>query len=134
MVKKLWFFLFYWLPPLSFMMIIFIMSSRQSISVGKSYEVNFVTFKSLHIFEYAVLYFLLFRAYYRSFKKGNKTSIFVIAIITTLLYATFDEFHQTFVPTRSGALRDIGIDSIGIVISFLYTKIHLSKLVKKRLI
>jgi|SRR3989344_552397 len=134
MVKKLWFFLFYWLPPLSLMTIIFILSSRQSISVGKSYEVNFVTFKSMHILEYTLLYFLLFRAYYRSFKKNNKNYIFVLAVITTLVYATFDEFHQTFVPTRSGAIRDIGIDSIGIFISFLYTKIHLSKLVKKRLI
>jgi len=134
MVKKLWFFLLYWLPPISLMTIIFFLSSRQSISVGKSYEVNFVTFKSMHILEYALMFFLLFRAYYRTFTKKNKSILFFLAIITTLIYAAFDEFHQTFVPTRSGALRDIGIDSIGILLSFLYTKIHLAKLVKKRLI
>ena len=134
MAKKLRFFLFYWLPPISLMTIIFFLSSRQSISVGKSYEVNFVTFKSMHILEYALMFFLLFRAYYRTFTKKNKSILFFLAIITTLIYAAFDEFHQTFVPTRSGALRDIGIDSIGILLSFLYTKIHLAKLVKKRLI
>ena len=134
MVKKLWFFLLYWLPPISLMTIIFFLSSRQSISVGKSYEVNFVTFKSMHILEYALMFFLLFRAYYRTFTKKNKSILFFLAIITTLIYAAFDEFHQTFVPTRSGAIRDIGIDSIGILLSFLYTKIHLAKLVKKRLI
>ena len=134
MVKKLWFFLLYWLPPISLMTIIFFLSSRQSISVGKSYEVNFVTFKSMHILEYALMFFLLFRAYYRSFTIKNKSILFFLAIITTLIYAAFDEFHQTFVPTRSGALRDIGIDSIGILLCFLYTKIHLAKLVKKRLI
>jgi len=80
------------------------------------------------------MFFLLFRAYYRTFTKKNKSILFFLAIITTLIYAAFDEFHQTFVPTRSGALRDIGIDSIGILLSFLYTKIHLAKLVKKRLI
>jgi len=126
--------LFYWLPPISLMTIIFFLSSRQSISVGKSYEVNFVTFKSMHILEYALMFFLLFRAYYRSFTIKNKSILFFLAIITTLIYAAFDEFHQTFVPTRSGAIRDIGIDSIGILLSFLYTKIHLAKLVKKRLI
>jgi len=134
MAKKLRFFLFYWLPPISLMTIIFFLSSRQSISVGKSYEVNFVTFKSMHILEYALMFFLLFRAYYRSFTIKNKSILFFLAIITTLIYAAFDEFHQTFVPTRSGAIRDIGIDSIGILLSFLYTKIHLAKLVKKRLI
>ena len=134
MAKKLRFFLFYWLPPISLMTIIFFLSSRQSISVGKSYDVNFVTFKSMHILEYALMFFLLFRAYYRSFTIKNKSILFFLAIITTLIYAAFDEFHQTFVPTRSGAIRDIGIDSIGILLSFLYTKIHLAKLVKKRLI
>jgi len=134
MTKKLIFFFLYWFPPIALMAVIFLLSSRQSISIPSTYEVNFVTFKSLHIMEYAFLYFLLFRAYYRSFKKSNKNNIFVLAIITTLLYAAFDELHQIFVPTRSGAIRDIGIDSIGIFISFLYTKIHLSKLVKKGLI
>ncbi|OGK13262.1 hypothetical protein A3A93_04545 [Candidatus Roizmanbacteria bacterium RIFCSPLOWO2_01_FULL_38_12] len=134
MTKKLWFFIFYWLPPVTLMTIIFILSNRQSISVGDSYEVNFVTFKTLHILEYALLFFLLFRAYYRSLKGSNKNFLFGIAIATTLVYAAFDEFHQTFVPTRSGAIRDIGIDGIGILLCFLYTKIQLAKLIKIRLI
>ena len=128
MVKKLWFFLLYWLPPISLMTIIFFLSSRQSISVGKSYEVNFVTFKSMHILEYALMFFLLFRAYYRTFTKKNKSILFFLAIITTLIYAAFDEFHQTFVPTRQGQLQDIFIDLLGIVIAFMYTKISYPKL------
>jgi VanZ family protein len=36
-----------------------------------------------------------------------------------LAYAISDEFHQTFVPGRSGAPRDVAIDLIGITAGLL---------------
>jgi len=43
-----------------------------------------------------------------------------------MLYGMTDEFHQTFVPTRTGQPRDVLIDLIGItcVMIFLYKRQH----------
>ena len=43
----------------------------------------------------------------------------VIAIVLTALYASTDEFHQLFVPGRSGQVRDVLIDSCGAAIGVL---------------
>lgn len=37
----------------------------------------------------------------------------VLAFAICVCYAVFDEWHQTFVPGRSGELRDVCIDSFG---------------------
>lgn len=37
--------------------------------------------------------------------------------LLALAYACSDEYHQTFVDGRTGTVRDVGIDSIGIVIA-----------------
>ncbi len=37
----------------------------------------------------------------------------VAALWLAALYAATDEFHQTFVPSREGCLRDVAIDSSG---------------------
>ncbi|HRN70830.1 MAG TPA: VanZ family protein [Candidatus Woesebacteria bacterium] len=121
--------IFYWGPPIIWIIIIFIMSSRQRISIADTQVENFIIFKTLHIIEYAFLYLLLFRANFKSFsKKISLNTIFTISIIGSILYAISDEVHQTFVPTRQGSIRDIGIDTIGILLAFSYTKMYLAKL------
>lgn len=121
-------FLLAWSPAIALMVTIFFLSSQQRVAVSDVYTVNFMVFKSLHVIEYALLYFLIFRGYYRTLPHKNMNKIYLFAIVTTLLYAIFDEFHQTLVPTRTGTFRDIGIDSIGILLCFQYTKINLAKL------
>lgn len=53
-------------------------------------------------------------------KSGQKGTVagqvlpgFLLAVGICFLYACSDEWHQTFVPGRSGELRDVGIDAIG---------------------
>ena len=36
-----------------------------------------------------------------------------------VLYAATDEFHQTFVPSREGCIRDVAIDSCGVALALL---------------
>ena len=117
-----------WGPAIALMVTIFILSSQQRVAVSEVYTVNFIVFKSLHVIEYATLFFLIFRGYYRTMSHKNMSKIFTYAVVTTLLYAMSDEFHQTFIPTRTGTVRDIFIDSIGILLCFQYTKINLAKL------
>ena len=113
----------YWLPPIIWMLLIFILSSRQSISIADKHLVNFLLFKFLHIIEYAILYFLLFRAFN---KKKSKRVSYLMPFIISLVFAAIDEIHQTFVPTREGTIRDVLIDAMGIVFMYSYIKNHLN--------
>ncbi len=36
-----------------------------------------------------------------------------LAVLTTVLVAALDEFHQSFDPTRTGVFRDVALDSFG---------------------
>ncbi|MFA9289250.1 MAG: VanZ family protein [Weeksellaceae bacterium] len=127
-MQKLFHFIKYWLPPLAVMAVIFALSSRQRIQVSEVDTVNFMVFKSLHMVEYAVLFFLWFRALYQRLGKAQIMKAYALAITISILYGALDELHQTFVPTREGKLRDVVIDSIGILLMFEYTKHHLNKL------
>ncbi len=116
-------FIRYWIPPLLWMALIFFMSSRTHTSVSDTYVFNFIFFKTLHLIEYAVLFTLLFRAFYS--QKSKKESIvrtLTKAALLTILYGATDELHQLFVPTREGTVRDVFIDSIGVFLMYIYIK------------
>jgi VanZ family protein len=98
------------------MVIIFYFSSRQTTGIGTNATDRFYILKTFHLIEYATLAVLLFFGY-----KKYKYSI-----ITAYLYALTDEFHQTFIPGRTGRFRDTLIDLLGITIGLLV----LNKLLK----
>lgn len=57
--------------------------------------------------------------------KKRKDGISKGAFIFCVCYAILDEIHQLFVPDRSGQIRDVLIDSIGILIGiFVFRKIY----------
>ncbi|MBU1084784.1 MAG: VanZ family protein [Candidatus Beckwithbacteria bacterium] len=105
-----------WLPVLIWAGIIY---SFSSMSINKEAEFNWLDFvikKSAHVTEYAILFWLLFRAMSGDNKNLTK-KIFIKVFIFTVVYALSDEWHQTFVPGREGTLRDVGFDTIGALIS-----------------
>ncbi len=106
-------FVLYWLPPIALMVAIFIASSQQSIAVTHVAVQNFLIFKSLHVAEYGALTFLFFRALNKTTKLNFDEQLWC-AVILGFSYGILDEIHQSFVPTRSGAPRDIFINGIGI--------------------
>ena len=71
--------------------------------------------------EYGILFALIFRAVYHTIIK-QFTNTLLFSFLITLAYAGFDEIHQTFVPTREGSIRDIGIDVIGMLVMLLIIK------------
>lgn len=101
-----------WILVLIWAGIIFWLSSIPNLESGL--EQDFILRKIAHILEYAILTFLLLRA----FNLKNSKCI-ILAIIIAFLYALSDEFHQTFVFGRQGRLGDVGIDSIGILLTGL---------------
>lgn len=73
--------------------------------------------KAAHMTEYAVLAMLFFLFF--KMMDVPKRRNYLISILLTFLYATSDEFHQLFVPGRSGSVKDVLIDSTGGVIAVL---------------
>jgi VanZ family protein len=65
-----------------------------------------------HITEYFVLGLLLFRYLRWSFTDPRVWRHAIFAAIIVLLYAIGDEFHQSFVSTRTASAVDVGIDAI----------------------
>lgn len=82
--------------------------------------------------EYAILYLLLFRGFYLSTRKKPTSKTYIMAFIIAILYASSDEIHQAFIPTREGTIRDIFIDTIGI--SFMYILIKNNMKIIRKLI
>jgi VanZ family protein len=66
-----------------------------------------------HVIEYFILSLLLFRAFRGACLQIWQLSWSIAAMGVVVMYALSDEFHQSFVDTRTASLFDAGIDSIG---------------------
>ena len=92
--------------------------------------------KLAHFSIYTLLGMLSFNATYCFSEK--KKFLFPISIAIGVLYSMSDEFHQLFVEGRSGEIRDVCIDSSGVIlgvllmfsITLLYNHIILKKKIK----
>jgi len=137
-VSKTRSFLKYWLLPLAWMSLIYAGSSD-----SKSYQhssglvepflhwlfphmtqahveaIHHVIRKCAHLTEYAILGILLWRAIRKPVRNDprpwNRREAFY-AIIIVFLYASSDEIHQIFVPTRTALVSDVFIDTTGAII------------------
>ena len=67
--------------------------------------------KAAHFTAYFVLGVLVVNALNISAVRGYRGVAY--ALLICVLYAISDEFHQTFVPGRSGEVMDVLIDSLG---------------------
>lgn len=68
--------------------------------------------KTAHFTEYAVLGCLWFLFFAALCGQGGKWQ-FWCCLVLVFLSAAGDEFHQTFIPGRSGNLKDVLIDTAG---------------------
>jgi VanZ family protein len=75
--------------------------------------VHFVTRKIAHFTEYAILAFLAARAFRTSPRPSIRNRWFMISAIVIVVYALLDEYHQSFVPTRTASVFDSFIDMAG---------------------
>ncbi len=78
--------------------------------------------KCAHLTEYAVLALLVWRAWRKPLWHDTRPWLWSeagVALWATVLYAATDEFHQTFIPSREGCVRDVLIDSTGAVVGLI---------------
>ena len=73
--------------------------------------------KNAHFFMYFVLGILLLNALQRSGAEGEWALL--SAVFLSAVYAASDEFHQLFVPGRSGNVKDVFIDTAGSISGIL---------------
>jgi VanZ family protein len=69
--------------------------------------IHFITRKIAHFTEYAILGFLAARAF-RPYPRW-----FLISAVLVVVYALIDEYHQSFVPSRTASVLDSLIDMAG---------------------
>jgi VanZ family protein len=75
--------------------------------------VHAVTRKLAHFTEYAILALLAARAFRTSPNQSIETRWFIISLFLIIGYALIDEFHQSFVPSRTASITDSFIDMAG---------------------
>jgi VanZ family protein len=110
------------------MIFIFIMSSQPHVQASEGPLLNFLILKTFHATGYA----LLTIAYAWAFEQSlPKQGWWQIAALLAFVYACTDEYHQTFIPTRGGSIRDVGVDLIGVVsVYWLGTHGHIHRFQK----
>ena len=91
---------------------------------------HFFIRKSGHFVGYFTLSWLLFRAWRDTFPlPGNRWSIqwARISFFMTALVACLDEWHQSFLPSRTGNLHDVLLDSTAALIAQVVLFVILSR-------
>jgi VanZ family protein len=107
--------LVWWAAVILWMALIWVLSSIPDLQSGLKQD--FLLRKLAHATEFGVLTLLVWRAL-PSVLRRVSVRIGVAAVVA-LGYAALDELHQSFVPGRHGALKDVAIDATGIVLSVL---------------
>ena len=79
--------------------------------------INFSIRKAAHFGVYLVLGLLVFNGLIHSSIPRSKAII--LALLICVLYAISDEFHQLYVPGRSGQVSDVLLDSSGALMGIL---------------
>ena len=71
-----------------------------------------------HLTEYAILAALWFRALYLERRFGSAPSAWT-ALFVSVAWASADELHQTFVPSRTASPLDVLLDATGAALATL---------------
>jgi VanZ family protein len=140
-------FIVYWLPPLAWMAFIF--PTNESLSSQNTSQIIVPVLKWLlpyagqatidtlhalirkfaHFFSYALLAFLLLRAF-----RGNKIiwrpQWAIYSGLIAIVYGLLDEYAQTFIQSRTGSFYDWLIDSSGVIVMVGMIAIKNKKLLK----
>ena len=69
--------------------------------------------KAGHLTEYAILATLAARAFRHSWHQALRRNWFLLSLLLAIAYSLSDEFHQSFVPSRTASIYDCMIDSVG---------------------
>ena len=133
------FFLRYWLPLLVWLGVIFLGSTnlmsaehtsrlivpillwlKPGMAPDRILFILIVMRKSAHVSEYAILALLLWRALRSGPTLRTKRPVlFGAVLVACIVFAASDEFHQSFVKSRTPSVRDVLLDVAGAFLGLL---------------
>jgi VanZ family protein len=127
-----------WVPVIAWMLLIFIGSSDvlsaehtsrflvpflrwldPHISFATITAIHLVIRKLGHFTEYAILAALLWRALRGTFLATGLATVAVGTFLVTAAFAASDEFHQSFVVSRTSSAHDVAIDCVGVIFAIV---------------
>ena len=78
-------------------------------------DIHFVVRKGAHLFSYGLLSAFAFFTWRATLPLARLWAIrwSLLALLITLMAGSADEFHQSFVPSRTSAVHDVVIDVLG---------------------
>ncbi len=125
-----------WMPVIAWMFLIFagssdVLSAEHTsrflvpfllwldphISVATIAAVHVSIRKLGHFTEYAILAAFLWRGLRGTFPAVSSKLLAATAFLTAAGFAASDEFHQSFVPSRTASPRDVMIDCLGALLA-----------------
>ena len=86
-----------------------------TISFHTIIAIHFALRKLGHFTEYAILAALLWRALRGAFGMLSRTTVAMTSFLIAFAFAISDEFHQSFIPSRTASAQDVMIDCVGAV-------------------
>lgn len=110
---------FRWSLVIAWMIVIFAFSAQANSGEATEqvlHDMNIPIRKCAHMFEYAMLFWLT-RWAAMTIRRPNFIVPGMFAAVVCLLYASSDEWHQSFVPGRSAQVQDVAVDMAGSLIA-----------------
>jgi len=88
--------------------------------------IHFLVRKAGHLTEYAILALFAARAFRTSSHELLRNRWFWVSFLFVVAYSLSDEFHQSFVPSRTASIYDSMIDSVGglVALTVLWWRRH----------
>jgi VanZ family protein len=122
----------YWLPPLLWMMVMFVLSTdtfaaehtgevlwqvlsglAPQVTYAHYTLLHFVLRKTAHLIEYAILACLLLRAFRAGAAIVWRWRWAILSLLLVAVHAVLDEYHQAFTQYRTGSVSDSVLDMAG---------------------
>ena len=146
--KRMRQFVKYWLPVLIWLGVIFLGSTsvmsaehtsryivpflfwlKPDISPKTIWTILVAVRKCAHVIEYVILALLMWRAFRSVLILRTRTFVvFSAVLLSCALFAASDEFHQTFVKSRTPSVRDVLLDVggafLGLLIAATFARRH----------
>ena len=112
------------------MAVIFVLSSQSGLRVSEDPDVDRPFRVTGHLLAFATLAACLLLAFSRGRRPRARDA--VVAYGLTLLFALSDEWHQSFVPDRTGRLDDVVTDAIGALVGLALAWVVLTVAASRR--
>ncbi|MEA2088445.1 MAG: VanZ family protein [Patescibacteria group bacterium] len=112
--------IFNWSLVAVWILVIFYFSSQPDLKSSLPNLWDLIFRKIAHILEFTVLTYFLIKAF--SNYNISKKNIFIFSFVAAVVFSISDEFHQSFIQGRCGAIKDVFIDFIGVALCLIIYK------------